>query len=115
MTKHIGKPNRHEKVAQVLLSGKVVTPDEIRAVFTGTDQEGVMYRLSTNLYNIKKDGGVLKTFKDGRKVVGYQLLNADHFGKNGRYYGPPKRKAIPVAPAVVVAPAVEPEKEAELV
>ena len=35
-----GKTNRHEKITQVLLSGKPVTPDEIRAVFAGTDQIG---------------------------------------------------------------------------
>ena len=80
-----GKTNRHEKITQVLLSGKPVTPDEIRSVFAGTDQEKVLYRLSTNIYNIRKDGGIVKVIKDGRKVKAYQLVNFDQFDKNGRF------------------------------
>ena len=81
------KINRHEKIAQVLLSGKIVTPEEIKAVFTGTNQEKVLYRLSTNIYNVKKDGGVIQVHKDGRKVVGYQLMNPEDFNAEGRYIG----------------------------
>ena len=81
----VGKPNRHEKVCQVLLSGKAVSPDEIRAVFKGTDQEDVLYRLSTNIYNIRRDGGVIKVHKEGRKVTGYQLMNPQDFSPEGRY------------------------------
>ena len=80
-----GKTNRHEKITQVLLSGKVVSPDEIKAVFKGTDQEAVLYRLSTNIYNIRRDGGIVKVVKDGRKVTGYQLVNLEAFDANGRY------------------------------
>ena len=82
-----GKVNRHEKVTQVLLSGKVVTVDEIHSVFKGTDQEAVLYRLPTNIYNIRKDGGIVKVMKNGRKVTGYQLVNYTEFDKNGRYVG----------------------------
>lgn len=82
-----GKINRHEKITQVLLSGKPVSPDEIAAVFKGTDQESVLYRLSTNVYNIRKDGGIVKVIKNGRKVQAYQLVNADQFDQNGRYKG----------------------------
>ena len=81
----VGKTNRHEKVCQVLLSGKAVSPDEIRAVFKGTDQEDVLYRLSTNIYNIRRDGGVIKVHKEGRKVTGYQLMNPQDFSPEGRY------------------------------
>lgn len=84
---HTGKPNRHEKVAVTLLSGKPVSPDEIRSVFTGTDQETVMYRLSTNIYNIRKDGGIVKVHKEGRNVVAYQLINYQEFNSIGRYVG----------------------------
>lgn len=89
MSKHTGKINRHEKVAQVLLSGQPVTPEEIKLVFTGTDQEKVLYRLSTNIYNIRKDGGIVKVIKDGRKVIAYQLLNVQEFNSEGRYIGKP--------------------------
>lgn len=80
-----GKPNRHEKITVVLLSGKPVSPDEIAEVFKGTDQEKVLYRLSTNIYNIRKDGGIIKVHKDGRKVTGYQLMNPQDFDANGRF------------------------------
>lgn len=94
LTVRKGKINRHEKITQVLLSGKPVSPDEIKAVFTGTDQEAVLYRLSTNIYNIRKDGGIIKVHKDGRKVSAYQLVNYTEFDANGRYIG--KQAAKPV-------------------
>ena len=96
LTVRKGKINRHEKITQVLLSGKAVSPDEIAAVFKGTDQESVLYRLSTNIYNIRKDGGVVKVIKDGRKVSAYQLVNFTEFDKNGRYQGA-VAKSAPVA------------------
>ena len=82
-----GRQNRHEKITQVLLSGKPVSPDEIQAVFKGTDQEKVLYRLSTNIYNIRLDGGIVKVHKQGRKVTAYQLVNFDEFNAEGRYVG----------------------------
>jgi hypothetical protein len=82
-----GRQNRHEKITQVLLSGKPVSPDEIKEVFKGTDQESVLYRLSTNIYNIRLDGGIVKVIKAGRKVTGYQLVNFDEFNAEGRYVG----------------------------
>ena len=90
LTVRKGKQNRHEKITQVLLSGKPVSPDEIKSVFAGTDQEAVLYRLSTNIYNIRKDGGIVKVIKDGRKVTAYQLVNYTEFDANGRYQGPVK-------------------------
>lgn len=89
MTKMIrkGKQNRHEKITQVLLSGKPVTVDEIMATFKGTDQEAVLYRLSTNIYNIRLDGGIVKVIKNGRKVQAYQLVNHTEFNSEGRYVG----------------------------
>ena len=90
LTVRKGKINRHEKITQVLLSGKPVSPAEISAVFEGTDQESVLYRLSTNIYNIRKDGGIVKVIKNGRKVQAYQLVNYTEFDANGRYQGPVK-------------------------
>jgi hypothetical protein len=87
LTVRKGKINRHEKITQVLLSGKPVSPQEIATVFKGTDQESVLYRLSTNIYNIRKDGGIVKVLKQGRKVTGYQLVNFDQFDANGRFKG----------------------------
>ena len=83
-----GKQNRHEKITVALLSGKPVSPDEIKSVFVGTDQESVLYRLSTNIYNIRLDGGIIKVHKEGRKVSAYQLVNYTEFSPEGRYIGP---------------------------
>ena len=104
MSKHTGKQNRHEKVAVVLLSGKPVTPEEIQAVFKGTDQESVLYRLSTNIYNIRKDGGIVKVIKNGRNVQAYQLVNYTEFDANGRYQGPVK--TAPLSKTVTQSEAV---------
>ena len=91
-----GKVNRHEKIAQVLLSGKPVSPDEIASVFKGTDQEAVLYRLSTNIYNVRRDGGIVKVIKNGKKVSAYQLVNFEQFDKNGRFIQPVAKTATPV-------------------
>ena len=108
LTVRKGKVNRHEKITQVMLSGKPVSPAEIETVFKGTDQEAVLYRLSTNIYNIRKDGGIVKVIKSGRKVTGYQLINFDQFDSNGRFKGNQQlqTKAIPVKPVVVQQPTV---------
>ena len=98
LTVRKGKVNRHEKITQVLLSGKPVTPDEIAEVFKGKDQEAVLYRLSTNIYNIRKDGGIVKVIKNGRKVQAYQLVNFTEFNTDGRYVGAQKKTvAAPTA------------------
>jgi hypothetical protein len=102
LTVRKGKVNRHEKITQVMLSGKPVSPDEIKAVFKGTDQESVLYRLSTNIYNIRKDGGIVKVIKNGRKVQAYQLVNYTEFDANGRYVGAAQAAKTPNTPAVQV-------------
>jgi hypothetical protein len=81
------KINRHEKIAALLKNGLAISPEEIRNAFKGTDQEEVLYRLSTNIYNIKKDGGIIRVYKDKRKVSAYQLINTDKFSDDGRYIG----------------------------
>ena len=68
-----GVAGNFEKVLMVLLSGKVVSPQEIDTLI-GSEIE--MYRLSTYMWNIKSFvGGVIRPTKDGRKVAGYQLVN----------------------------------------
>jgi hypothetical protein len=91
-----GKQNRHEKITVVLLSGKAVSPEDIRACFKGTDQESVLYRLSTNIYNIRRDGGILRVHKSGREVCGYQLLNYKDFDAQGRYIRKPEVSVVTV-------------------
>ena len=87
LTVRKGKINRHERITQILINGKPVSPAEILECLKGTDQEKVGYRLSTNVYNIRKDGGIVKVLKQGRKVTGYQLINFDQFDANGRFKG----------------------------
>jgi hypothetical protein len=91
-----GKQNRHEKIAVVLLSGKPISPADIAECFKGTDQEKVLYRLSTNIYNIRRDGGIVKVHKDGRKVSAYQLVNHTEFNSSGRYIGRPAKVEVAV-------------------
>ena len=101
LTVRKGKINRHERITQILINGKPVSPAEILECLKGTDQEKVGYRLSTNVYNIRKDGGIVKVIKDGRKVTGYQLVNFTEFDTNGRFKGVVTKSATPIAPVVV--------------
>ena len=58
-----------------MISGKQVTKDEIQSLL---GKEIMMYRISTYMWHIKTNAnGVVKTIKDGRKVVGYQICNVD--------------------------------------
>lgn len=88
----------HNKIAQVLLSGKVLSVEDIKASFAAdAKMSKLMYRLSTFIYDIRKyDNGVIKVIKDGRKVTSYQLVNFKDFDKNGCYVGSTK-PAAPVA------------------
>lgn len=114
LTVRKGKQNRHEKIAQVMLSGKPTSPDEIAIVFQGTDQEAVLYRLSTNIYNIRKDGGIIKVIKSGRKVTGYQLVNFTEFDAKGRYKGKAAAPTKPDVEVVKATKAVDQTQPAEL-
>jgi hypothetical protein len=77
----------HNKIATILRSGNVVTVDEIKQCFANDDHSlGLLYRLSTYIYDIKKfENGIVKVFKNGRNVTAYQLMNAHEFDQDGRY------------------------------
>lgn len=77
----------YNRIATVMRNGDVVSVDQFKTIFAGTKIEPVLYRLSTYIYNIKKSGGVVKSIKDGRKVIGYQLLNGTEFDVNGYWVG----------------------------
>ena len=51
----------------------VVTPTDIESDL----EYGSMYRIATELWRAKKRGAVIKTYRDGRKVTGYELVNVD--------------------------------------
>ena len=73
--------NHTQKLVTVMISGKVVTSEEIEALLGDQIQ---MYKLSTYMWAIKtKMNGTIKVIKEGRKVVGYQLMNPkDLFAAN---------------------------------
>ena len=44
-----------------------------------------MYRLSAYMWSLKNDlGAIVKSYKNGRAVVGYQLINPQHFNELGK-------------------------------
>ena len=72
-----GKPIRKERLLQVLANGGVITKRQIEL----TMQYQAMYRIPTELWKLKKMGAIVKSHKDGRTVVGYELLNVDEMKK----------------------------------
>jgi hypothetical protein len=66
-----GKPIRKERLLQVLANGGVITKRQIEL----TMQYQAMYRIPTELWKLKKMGAIVKSHKEGRTVVGYELLN----------------------------------------
>jgi hypothetical protein len=72
-----GSHLQHERVLTVLASnpqdsgeGREVGLEEIATVLGDSVH---MYRLSVYMYNIKKMGIVVRSVRDGRKVVAYQI------------------------------------------
>ena len=62
-----------QKLLTVMISGKSVTKDEINTLL---GHEIFMYRISTYMWHIKTiANGAVKVVKDGRKAVGYQIVN----------------------------------------
>jgi DNA/RNA endonuclease G (NUC1) len=65
-------PIRKERLLQVLANGGVITKRQIEL----TMQYKAMYRIPTELWKLKKMGAIVKSHKEGRTVIGYELLNA---------------------------------------
>ena len=64
-----------EKLLTLLESGEVVTKQEIDQKL---GSEIYLYRISTYIWHVKKfAGGVVKSIKEGRVVVGYQITNPE--------------------------------------
>jgi hypothetical protein len=66
-----------EKILMVLINGGEIKKEQIESTI-GYQH---MYRISTELWKIKTRGGVIRTVKDGRKVVGYELINVKDMKK----------------------------------
>ena len=106
--KRAGKPVRWERLLMVLANGGIVTLEQIQT----TMQYDAMYRIGAELLNMKYRGAVIKAHKDGRKVVGYELINVAEMmpyltdrgfgvtpiaGKSIKNLGDLKAKTAPVA------------------
>ena len=64
-----------QKLLTIMISGNLVTVQEIDATL---GKEIYLYRLSTYIWHIKTvANGIVKVIKDGRKVIGYQLVNVN--------------------------------------
>jgi hypothetical protein len=65
----------YQKLLTLMQEGDVVTKDEIESKL-GNDI--YIYKLSTYAWEVKtKTPGILKVIKNGRTVVGYQIINPD--------------------------------------
>lgn len=67
-----GKPVRWERLLMVLGNGGLITLKEIE----DTMEYRAMNRISAEIVTLKYNGGIIKAHKDGRTVVGYELVNA---------------------------------------
>ena len=76
MTKQVKKQKKlkpFEKLLTVMVSGEAVSKETIETLL---GKEIFMYRISTYMWHIKTfANGVIKTHKDGRKAVAYQIMN----------------------------------------
>ena len=62
-----------QKILNMLISGDVTSKDQIN---DRLGKEIQMYRISTYIWHIKTQAdGIIRVMKDGRRVVGYQLVN----------------------------------------
>lgn len=82
MSKSVKKQKKlkpFEKLLTVMISGEPVSKETIETLL---GKEIFMYRISTYMWHIKTfANGVVKTHKDGRKAVAYQIVNVDEVKK----------------------------------
>ena len=65
------KPIRSERLLAILCNGGKVTKKEIEDTMGYAN----MYRISCEIYCLKVNGCVIKVYKNGRTVDGYELVN----------------------------------------
>ena len=100
-------PRRWERLLMVLANGGVISKEQIGA----TMQYDAVYRLSTEMWWLKKQGAVVKTHKTGREVTGYELVNVKEMVKvlKDRGFSPLELVAVKSKPAkAVTKPAAKP-------
>ena len=102
MARTISKnPRRWERLLMVLANGGVISKEQIGA----TMQYDAMYRISTEMWWLKKQGAIVKTHKTGREVSGYELVNVKEMVKvlKDRGFAPLPLVAVKSKPAKVAA------------
>ena len=107
-------PRRWERLLQVLVNGGVITKEQIGASM----KYEAIYRLSTEMWWLKKQGAVVKTHRTGRTVTGYELMNVKDMLKvlKDRGFAPveligPKAKPVTTkAPVTKAAKVTKPAK-----
>ena len=108
MARTISKnPRRWERLLMVLANGGIISKEQIGA----TMQYDAMYRISTEMWWLKKQGAIVKTHKTGREVSGYELVNVKEMVKvlKDRGFAPLELVAVKTKPAKAAAkPAAKP-------
>lgn len=85
----VAKVKPYEKLVQVMRTGEPVSPEQFADAFKDDAKMSKnLYRLSAYMWEIRKNGGVVKVAKDGKKVVSYQLLNYAEFDDAGKFVVP---------------------------
>jgi hypothetical protein len=88
MPKITGEKTRSQNVLKLLLRGEPVTPEEFRVDFQKRGCENLFYKLSYYILDCKQKGAIIKSIRDWRRVVAYQLMNPKHFDADGNYISP---------------------------
>jgi predicted transcriptional regulator len=95
-----GELKQHEKILTLMLNGKPLAVKDIKTLL---GKEIEMYRLSAYILGIKYDyKGVIKTAKNGRNVLSYQLMNADEVKTLFMEKQPKHVNKVPATDEVVV-------------
>ena len=104
-----GEKRVFEKLLMLMISGEPVTKEQMKKKL---GKEIVMYRISSYMLNIKMfANGSIKTHKDGRKVLSYQLLNTDEVKQYLAKRGFIKEDQIQKIEDLKAEPIVETEKQ----
>lgn len=70
------KPNGWQRVLIAIQNGNAYTKDDLATLLA--DKKIHMYRMSHYMLEIKLiANGIIKSHKDGRKVVAYQIMNPE--------------------------------------
>jgi hypothetical protein len=101
------KPNGWQRVLIAIQNGDVYTKDDLSVLLA--NKKIHMYRMANYMLDIKLfANGIIKSHKDGRKVVGYQIMNPGTVQKyltdNGFIKG---KKAEKLSDMSTVAPVTE--------